>query len=254
MKNNKRVAKLVALLCALVLLMTGCDWNMGAQTTEPTAPSTQPTEPSTQPTEPSTQPTEVPLEELVVDMADDAIASDRYRLPYVNAPGYENVNQEIRQQLLWQATELGWDDIGYTVSSREDVVSILVRCEGFSDDSAYYTFHFSRSTGQLLTRMDILALYDLTQAQFEELAKAQAVDYFNGLNGWMQEEHNDEYTQLLQETTEQTLDDTQVFIDVNGNLGFVAYIGIIAGSGHYDLPLSCWKDVPIVNVEFSQEQ
>jgi len=32
----------------------------------------------------------------------------------------------------------------------------------------------------------------------------------------------------------------------------VAYIGMPAGSGHDDLVLSCWKDVPVEDVRFSR--
>lgn len=252
--------KTTALLCAVALLcvgLAGC--TLPEEPTRPTQgevtqPSTEEvTEPSTEEvTEPSQEEVTEPSQEEwtveVVDLEDPSIASGRYHLPYV--VGFEAVNQKIQAELLPMADEEGWDDIGYSVGYKGDAVTILAKCEGFSDDCAYFTYYFDRITGQLLAQEDILSLYALTKQEFEVLAEAQVLDCFETRNEQWAQQLPEMYAQLQQETVSGTLANGRVFVDVNGNLGFVAYIGTPAGSGHEDLVLSCWEGVQIVDVTF----
>ena len=115
MKQKSLFVKAAVLLCVLVLLcaaLTGCGLPQGSPGDRETEPTQVPTGTPTVPTEPSTQPSQPDdshptdsVDVLVEDMVDDAIISDRYHLPYVSSSGYETVNQAIREQLLWQASE-----------------------------------------------------------------------------------------------------------------------------------------------------
>lgn len=192
---------------------------------------------------------------LVVDLDHPDIASDRYHIPYVTEGGFEAVNQKIQADLLPMACEVGWDDIGYTSGQSGDVVSILVCCEGYSDDSSYYTYHFDRTTGELLERVDVLRQFGLNTQTFLKLAEERALDYFESSYRWMLEESDQTrsmYEELREITREYTLDNTLVFIGRNGNLGFIARIGAVAGAAYDNKVLSCWEDAPVEGVTFPQ--
>ena len=230
--------------------------------TEPaTVPETLPeTQPETLPeTEPETEPvmdyTALTLEDCVktgyeqVGSYTDDLGNDwaySYYLPEItlDCPGAVEINETIRTEFQAEAEEsleyaaegssLIFGRMDYTAALKDGILSIMVQKDTMTDYIIYATYNLDLSTGKTTGREAVLAVFGMTETEFQEKVQARAEEIFLEHYGELTfpEDMDEFYNEQLEKTQTQN-GDAPVFISPEGTLFAVINVYSLAGADYY---------------------
>lgn len=174
---------------------------------------------------------------------------NNYRIPKINIAGEtaEQTNKTIYNDLyygVYEKIENKQGDcfpsgITYIWAQNHDIVSILVEWqpENYTGHvpTEYVIYNASTVTGKLLSLEDVIQAYGLTTEEFHHLAKDKMEQCYVKYNGTRDNclcGDIEYYDQCKQETIcDENVGNVRPFIDVNGDLCIIAWIGNTAVGG-----------------------
>lgn len=190
---------------------------------------------------------------LVTDAYTDAIVDGEwiycYHIPQVNlsdnrgdafnAKIYDHFNNLLTNDVYQSMEEYDYpylSEIVYTWGQKDNLVSVVVQADqtmySWTD---FYVYTISVETGEEISYIELLAAYDLSEADFYNLVKETLTEYWDSRKSDMISFVGEDYYNTLVERTlaEENVKDAIPYINSNGELCFVAYIYSAAGADKY---------------------
>jgi len=167
-----------------------------------------------------------------------------YHIPHVDMPGItDSLNQRmynvhyanIREHALSDPEQPMLLGVLYTVGRYQDIISVLVIEDYDWDLTRYSVYHFSTSTGTMLTDAQVFAAFGMTEQDARNQIRTSLAMYWDDQITKLPAE----YKSSLDELKIATLQDSNInrvkpYIDSNGNLRYTGAIYSPAGADSYE--------------------
>lgn len=247
----KLINKAMALIMVIILSFSLCACS-GSTDTGSSSLSPIETEQNTEAIQTENTNDEIDFDNLVTDAVYETLADPfssqvcYYHIPKINLPN--SLADTINETMLNDAEEFMEDarksiDGGYSITHagynyvwghNDSVVSVVTGCFFNTPGLEYTTYNLSLDTGETLSNDDLGQLYGFSQQELTDLIIDKAGKRFEENYKEAKEGAGDfYYSQYNRTITEENANNSQLYINENGDLCCVATIYSLAGAESY---------------------
>jgi hypothetical protein len=145
-------------------------------------------------------------------------------------------------------SEVGYGEIDYDWYVNQDILSLVIECEGFYDNDEYYVYNLDMKSDTRLANADMIATAGLTESDFKKTAeKVLGSKYWEMFGGSVKNIVYDESSaeffnkQLSSTISGDNINNADLYLNEKSQLCMIAQIYSLAGADYY------WHDLNTVD-------